>query len=128
MSEVMDSFHRARKRELAERFYEIFLDADPRFRPMFKHTDFTRQKELLTHSIMMLLEYSDGKATGKMAIDRLAELHSRKRMNIEEDMYPIWMDCLMKAVAKTDPQFSPDLEKKWRNSLQKGITVMISRI
>ncbi|HSG04920.1 MAG TPA: globin, partial [Nitrospiria bacterium] len=110
MSDVMDSFRRAQGSRFAETFYKIFLDSDPRFRPMFKNTDFNRQRQLLLHGVHMLLDYAAGNAIGKMAIERLGTLHSRKKMNITEDMYPIWVDCLMKTLRTTDPEFSPKLE------------------
>lgn len=69
MSEVTRSFNRVRNDGLAERFYEIFLEADPRIRPMFKNTDFKRQRDLLIHAIVMLIEYADGKPLGKWRSD-----------------------------------------------------------
>jgi hemoglobin-like flavoprotein len=124
MSEVMESFHRVCNKEFAGRFYDIFLDADPRIKPLFKHTDFERQSELLLHGIFVLLEYAEGKAVGELAIQRLGELHSRKRMDVTPDMYPIWVNCLIKTLAETDPRFSPELETKWRKALKKGIDIM----
>ena len=60
-----------------------------------------------------------------MAIKHLGELHSRRRMNIKPDMFPIWVDCLMKTIADLDPEFSQELEKQWRHALQKGIDLFI---
>jgi hemoglobin-like flavoprotein len=125
MEEVRKSFQRACNTEFEERFYEFFLDADPRIRPLFQKTDFTRQKDLLLHGIFALVEYAEGKAIGELAIQRLGELHSRKKMDVTPDMYPVWVDCLMKALAEKDPKFSPALEAQWRRALQKGIDVMI---
>ncbi|WDT74704.1 MAG: globin domain-containing protein [Candidatus Manganitrophus sp.] len=125
MSEVTRSFNRVRNDGLAERFYEIFLEADPRIRPMFKNTDFKRQRDLLIHAIVMLIEYADGKPLGEMAIRRLGELHSRRKMNVTPDLYPIWADAMIDALAQLDPEFSPDLEQKWRNVMQKGIAMMV---
>jgi len=126
MSEVIDSFHRTCNPAFAETFYSILMDADPRIRPLFKNTDFTKQKDLLLRGIFVLLQYAEGKAVGEMAIQRLSELHNRKHMNISPDMYVIWVDCLMKALAEKDSKFSPMLEMQWRRALQKGIDVMTS--
>lgn len=127
MSEVIDSYHRACTPAFAEKFYSIFLDADPRIRPLFKNTDFVKQKGLLLHGMFVLLQYADGKAVGEMAVKRLGELHSRRKMNITPDMYPIWVDCLIKALAENDPNFSPGLEAQWRRALQKGIDIMMTK-
>lgn len=59
MNEVRKSFYRICNNGLGEKFYEKFLDANPRIRPLFKNTDFTRQKELIVHAIMMLIEYAE---------------------------------------------------------------------
>lgn len=125
MDEVMQSFNRVRNDGLAERFYEILLEADPRIRPLFKNTDFKRQRDLLIHAIVMLIEYAEGKPLGEMAIRRLGELHSRRKMNVTPDLYPIWADAMIDALAQLDPEFSPDLEQKWRNVMQKGIAMMV---
>lgn len=125
MDEVMRSFNRVRNDGLAERFYEIFLEADPRLKPLFKNTDFKRQRDLLIHAIVMLIEYADGKPLGEMAIRRLGELHSRRKMNVTPDLYPIWVDAMVGALAELDSEFSPDLEQQWRNVMQKGIAVMV---
>jgi hemoglobin-like flavoprotein len=125
---VMESYRRVQNKGFAERFYQIFLPADPRFNSLFQKTDFARQKELLMHGIFSLLEYAQGSATGSLAIKRLGTLHSRNRMNISADMYPIWIDCLVKTVGELDPKFNRGLEKDWREAVQKGIDAMISVI
>ncbi len=125
MTAVRESFQRVHDKGLAHRFYDIFLDADPRIKPLFKDTDFARQKELFMHGLLMLLEYDEGRETGKMALHRLGELHSRKKMNIAPEMFAIWVNCLMKTLTELDPEFSPELETQWRHALQKGIAVII---
>jgi hemoglobin-like flavoprotein len=127
MSEVIDSYQRACNPAFVEKFYSIFLDADPRIRPLFKNTDFEKQKGLLLHGMYVLLQYAEGKAIGKMAVNRLGESHSHTKMNIMPDMYPIWVDCLIKALAEKDPKFSPALEMQWRQALQKGIDIMMTK-
>lgn len=37
-------------------------------------------------------------------------------MNVTPDLYPIWVDCLMKTIAELDPEFSPELERQWPRS------------
>lgn len=125
MNEVRKSFYRVCDKGFGEKFYGRFLDADPRIRPLFKNTDFTRQRELLVHAIMMLIEYAEGTALGAMAIKRLGDLHSRKKMNVVPDLYHIWVDCLMKTIAELDPEFSSGLDQQWRKMLQKGVDTMI---
>jgi hemoglobin-like flavoprotein len=124
MIAVKDSFGRVYSSRLPERFYEILLHADPKISALFKHTDFARQRELFLHGLISLLDYADGKASGQMAIKRLGELHSRKRMNIAPEMFIVWVDSLMKTLAELDPEFSPQLEAEWRRTLSPGIDVI----
>lgn len=124
MNEVMKSFNRVRHQGLAEKFYEILLDSDPRIKAMFKNTNFERQRGLFIHGVLMLIEHADGKPLGGMAVKRLGELHSRKKMNVPPGLYPIWVKCLVETLANLDPEFSPGLEREWRETLQKGIDVM----
>lgn len=124
MTAVKESFGRVYGPRLPERFYDILLHADPRIAALFKHTDFARQKELFLHGLVSLLDYAEGKASGKMAIKRLGELHSRKRMNIAPDMFIVWINSLIKTLAELDPNFSPQLEAEWRRALSPGIDVI----
>ena len=110
MDDLLQSYMRVKDAGLADRFYEIFLDADPRIRPLFKDTDFTRQKGLLIEGIFVLIQYANGKTVGEMAIERLGETHSKSRMNIPPDLYPIWLKCMLQTLAEKDPEFSPALE------------------
>jgi hemoglobin-like flavoprotein len=124
MTAVMESFGRVYGHRLSERFYEILLAADPRIEQLFAHTDFARQKELFLHGLVSLLDYAEGKASGQMAIKRLGELHSRRRMNIAPEMFIVWVDSLMKTLAELDPQFTSQLEGEWRRTLGPGIDVI----
>lgn len=124
MTEVMQSFNRVRHIELAENFYQKLLAADLRIKAMFVHTDFVKQKELFTHGLLMLLKYANGEVVGKIAMNRLAETHSREGMGIDPSLYSIWIDCLVATVRELDPHFDTTLDRLWRQSLQKGIDVM----
>ena len=77
--------------------------------PYFKETDFTK-KELLLQGVFVLLMYARGKPIGKMAIERPGERHNRDGLNVNLDLYPIWIDCLIKTLTALDPQLSPSLE------------------
>lgn len=120
----MKSFIRVRSNGLAELFYESLLKGDSRIAALFKNTDFKRQKDLVILAVVMLIDYYNSKPLGEMAIKHLGELHSRKRMNITPDLYSIWIDAMI-ALTKLNPEFSPDLERQWREVIRKGISVMV---
>ncbi len=122
---VMDSYTRCTlKPEFFERFYENFLASNPAFREMFANTDFANQRELLRRGISMMLLYAQDNVIGKVAVERLAQSHGKDGMQIGADLYPFWVDSLMKTVAELDDDFSPELENQWRKELAKGIKAM----
>lgn len=104
-----------------DRFYEIFLESHPAIKPMFAHTNFIRQKALLREGVSMMLLHLEGKLVGTMCLDRLAETHSPRRMNITPQLYQYWIDSLVKAVKECDAQCTPELEIAWRKALHTGV-------
>ncbi len=102
-------------------FYDEFLQSHPSIKPMFKDTDFKKQKELLRTGIGMLLAHLEGKAAGTMTLDRIAESHKKQNMNISPNLYQFWIDSLVKAVKQCDKKFSPDLERSWQKILRAGV-------
>ena len=127
MVEVIESYHRAEVNNFVDKFYEEFLKSDPRIAPIFKKTDFKEQKRLLVQGVFNLLEYAKGSAIGRMSVNRLAETHGRKKLNIPPELYKLWVNSLMVALAERDPKFTPQLDMKWRQAIQKGIDLMISQ-
>lgn len=126
MGEVIASYNRIRHQDLAEKFYKRLLAADLRIQQAFSHTDFEQQRKLFTHGLLMLLQFGNDKTVGKIAIRRLSESHGHAGMNIAPELYPVWIKCLLATVAELDPEYSPELEKKWHLNLKKGITELAS--
>jgi len=127
MSALKESFGRCTvNQKFLDRFYDIFLASHPDIKPMFEKTDFSKQKALLRSGISMMIMYEDGTQVAKMALDRLGHSHGKQGMNIAPKMYQYWIDSLVAAVKECDPQFSPALEKHWRDAMRRGINYMIS--
>jgi hypothetical protein len=38
----------------------------------------------------------------------------------------LWLDALCESIAQYDPEYTPDLEQQWRDTMQAGIEMMIS--
>ncbi len=127
MSALKDSFGRCTVNpKFLDRFYEIFLNSHPAIKPMFAKTDFTKQKAVLRTGISMMILYNEDAHVARMALDRLGHSHGKQGLNIDPKLYPYWLDSLVAAVKECDPQFSPLLEKHWRDAMRKGINYMIS--
>lgn len=128
MSALKDSYGRCTVNpKFLDRFYEIFLASHPAIGPMFAKTDFTKQKAALRNGISMMIMYEGGTQVSKMALDRLGHSHGKQGMNMDPKLYQYWIDSLVKAVKECDQQFSPGLEKQWREAMRKGIDYMVSQ-
>jgi hemoglobin-like flavoprotein len=121
-NQVIASYHRARHSgELFDTFYRLFLGSSPEIPPMFALTDFPHQKLMLRESILELLVFAQT-GSGSNEIKRLAERH--RQLNVKPFHYVLWLDSLCEALAKHDPEFSPELENLWRDAMQQGISLM----
>ncbi|TAJ29072.1 MAG: globin [Nitrospirae bacterium] len=127
-SEVEKSYGRcALNSKFIDRFYEIFLKSHPDIGPMFKNTDFVKQKVALRSGVATMLMLDSGKAMAKVTLDRIAATHSQKgNLKIPHKLYPYWIDSLLATVKECDPEFKPALELQWRSALQKGVDYIIS--
>lgn len=107
-------------------FYTTFVAASPVVREKFRKTDMAKQKILLREGITFMILFAGGSAMAAGKIKALGESHAKIRLDIAPALYPLWIDALLIAVAKHDPQFSKDLDEVWRRTMAKGIGVMQS--
>lgn len=128
MAEPKDSFGRCISNpKFIDRFYEIFLVSHPAIGPMFKNTDLVQQKDLLRTGLSMMLMYEEGKEMAKAFLERLGKGHGKEGLNIDRNLYQCWLDSLVAAVKECDRQFTPEVERRWRVAMQRGIDYMISK-
>ena len=92
---------------------------------MFSQTDFERQHKLLQHSLGVLLIYA--KRQNPALLERIAERHNRKNVNVVPELYPFFVESLVKAAEEHDPEFDSDADKAWRAALAPGIEFMKAR-
>jgi len=123
-----ETFRASLKRCLADNtflhaFYDLFMESSPEVKEKFKATEFPRQTRILADSLYLMTVASESKedSIAWQELDRLAERHSRKGLDIRPDLYQGWLDCLVKAASRFDPDFSPAIEQAWRNALAPGI-------
>ncbi len=119
------SYQRTRSHaDFLGRFYEIFLDASEEVREKFSHTDFPKQIRMLKASILMMMQAAIDNPEGQQQMERLAERHSRRDLDVRPELYDLWMDCLVQAVKEADPGFDSEVEKAWRSMMRPGIEFM----
>jgi len=110
-------------------FYGLFMDSSDEVRAKFEHTDFEQQTRVLAESLwtMAVAAQAPKKSPAWGELPRLAERHSRKGLDIRPELYDAWLDCLVEAVRRYDPLYSPEIEEAWRQTLTPGIEYMRSK-
>jgi hemoglobin-like flavoprotein len=123
--EVTASYYRCRcDSEFVDTFYTLFLAKSPEIARKFKKTHFERQKLMLRESLLEMLCFERGVAGTIKEIERLGRRH--KELDVTPEMYTMWLDSLCEAIRLHDPEYTPELELRWRQAMQKGIEVMLA--
>jgi hemoglobin-like flavoprotein len=124
------SFNRCRASAgFLEAFYERFVASSEEVRAKFAGTDMKQQVRALEDSLYVIANAIQGQE-GSIARDelpRIAARHSRSDRDIRPELYDLWLECLIDTVHGHDPQFSPELEAAWRETLAFGIDYMRER-
>jgi|SRR5690554_5648703 len=102
-----------------ERFYEVFMDSDPRIRPLFAGTDMGRQRMALRRGISVAIFHAAGSPLSQRATVEMARVHSRKgRAPVDPALYPAWIESLVQVVAESDPEADEALLARWRQAME----------
>jgi len=108
------------------RFYERFLGSSEEVREKFAGVDLERQFQMVTDSLYVLAVVAEGQGPTE-ALEGIAERHSRRGADIRSGLYDLWLGALLATVADHDPEFDPEVEDAWRQTLATGIEYMRSR-
>lgn len=127
LNEVKESYSRCCVNpKFFDRFYENFLSSHPTIAPMFAKTEMTKQKQLLRQGISMMFMHLGGNSVGTTGIDRIGESHSKKKMNIDPNMYDFWINSLVKTVKECDEKMTTALEADWKKTLRSGVDRIVA--
>ena len=102
-------------------FYKDFTSQSSEIARAFEKTDMRAQKEALRDGLAFLIMYAKGNAHAGRMLDRIGGTHSRARMNIRPQLYPLWVNALVRAVKKAIPTLDRTSETAWRHILQLGV-------
>lgn len=108
-----------------DRFYEIFLAANPRVAVAFAKTNMARQREMLMDSMAYVIDFSITMVPSEY-LSKVARRHGKKDLNIEPYLYDIWIESLLTTLRERDKEFLPETETSWRVLLAPGIAFMKS--
>ena len=103
-------------------FYDYFMSSSQTIKDQFRDTDMKQQRHLLRNGIMQLILYARGMPDTKLK--HLGQSHSRHGYNISPEWYSLWLDALMQAVSKHDPEYDATLDAQWRRVLKPGIDLI----
>lgn len=121
---VIASYYRCIDQEgFVDTFYDLFLCKSPEIAEKFANTDFKIQKLMLRQSMLQMICFDSGIAGAREEIDRLGRRH--KELGITPGMYALWLDALCEAIAKHDPEYTPEIERVWRQSMRNSIDAML---
>jgi hemoglobin-like flavoprotein len=124
---VTRSFERClRGGDVVQRFYDLFIAADPEIAPWFARTDFPAQKRLLEQSINLAILFAAGNPIGRIGIERIRDSHAPGRMDIPPRLYAFWKLAFLRAVEEFDPSLDPDLAAAWDAVLQATVDHVLS--
>lgn len=110
-----------------ESFYRNFLSVCPEAAPRFARTDFARQNKLLRHAVGVLLIFPNQADSEPTLLNRIAERHSRRDLDIPAVLYPPFVNSLIATVKQYDPEFTSEIGDAWRRTVEKGVAYMVSR-
>lgn len=118
------SYHRcADNAAFYDTLYAALLASDPRIPPMFAQTEFERQHRLLKHGLGLIISYA--KRPNPALLARIAERHHH--VGVTPDLYPSFVESLVRAVSEHDPQYTAEVGEAWRMALEAGIAFMRER-
>ncbi|MDH5654362.1 MAG: globin [Spirochaetia bacterium] len=113
------------RKEFFDKFYDIFMGSHPDIRPMFAKTDFLKQKKLLKNGLSYMILFAKDMHTGKTAVENIARIHDKENVNVPPELYPYWIDSLIKTIKLFDTEFTEETEAAWREIMGKGINKFI---
>lgn len=109
-----------------EDFYQDFTSQSAEIRAKFAGTDMKAQKDALRNGLTFLIMFATGKHIAIDKLDRLGKTHARTGYNIRPEMYPLWINALIRTVARHTHEFDTASDKAWRHVLQLGVNRITS--
>jgi hemoglobin-like flavoprotein len=110
-------------------FYSAFIASSEEVRQKFRNTDLARQKRVLADSLFTLAvaAQANDDSPAWATMPGLAARHSHTDRDIRPELYDLWLDCLVEAARRYDPEFTSAIEAAWKATLAIGIDFMRSR-
>ena len=113
--------------EFFSAFYALFIANSPEAASKFRNTDMEKQVRMLKKSVAILCIYYGTGCQDDDDLQKLAERHSKRGVDIPPRLYSVWLDSLIETVHLFDLRFNDNVATAWRELFSKGIEFMTSR-
>lgn len=104
-------------------FYRSFTAASNQVAETFRNTDMAKQQVMLEKSFYRLLMFYTTNNVDDY-IEHIAVRHNRHNLNINPELYDLWLEKLLETVSEFDPLYDEQIELAWRLVFSTGITYM----
>jgi hemoglobin-like flavoprotein len=113
---------------LPEIFTKISSSLIPRFKNIFKNSDFEHQSKALMAGLSYILDFLDHSNThARKQVLRLSQTHAQRNLNIYPHDYYYWIEALIMTVKAHDPSWHERLTFYWREVIFAPVSFMISQ-
>lgn len=102
-------------------FYDQFLESSDEIQEHFAGVSRAKQKVFAHSGVSTILLYAMGSPKSAERLDALLLKHGPENLNVRPDLYPFWVESLVSAVSRHDPEFNSELDQAWRQTVKSGI-------
>ena len=94
---------------------------------LFAGADEIMLKAFFRNALTLLLLDAAGSQQAKKRLARVRTWNGSDGLNLNPEWFPHWIESLMVAIRKHDPEYTPALEYKWRVILEVGLRKVVPK-
>lgn len=110
-----------RDTDFIQAFYDLFIASSPKVAQVFNRTDMDRQAEMLRMSLTQMMAFAANRSAN-VYLQKVAAVHSE--LGISDELFRLWLQCLLQAVRDLDPHYDARVEMAWRVTMAPGLEFM----
>jgi len=107
-------------------FYKNFFSLSAEISRQFRHTDLSKQKELLRSGLGHVIMSFKGNTMSNLKMGKIGKSHSKNELNIKPELYPLWRKALLKTIENHDPEYCDKIRRAWVTVIHAGINQLVN--
>jgi hemoglobin-like flavoprotein len=115
----------ARGMIFVDEFIDELIRSSEEIESKFTAAGRERMGSALLHSLVLLSAYSQAKVPSD-ALQEIAERQSRSQRDIAPHLYDVFLECLLRIVQKSDPEYTAEVGEAWKDVMGPGLEYMKS--